>query len=122
VFDLEREQGQDRESRSTEPAKTAISDFGLEVQSLTPDLAKSLDLPAGLKGLLVGQVKDGSPAEAEGIKQGGGTTKVVPEPKIQPLTRVNDFASLASKSDELTIYVQSGKSRGRFVTLSKAKK
>jgi serine protease Do len=122
VFDLEREQGQDRESRSTEPVKTAIGDFGLEVQPLTSDLAKSLDLPAGTKGLLVSQVKDGSAAEAEGIKEGDVITKVVRDRKIQPLTNVSEFASLASKSDELSVYVQSGKTRGRFVTLSKVKK
>jgi serine protease Do len=122
VFDLEREQGQDRESKSAEPAKTAIADFGLEVQPLTSDLAKSLDLPAGTKGLLVSQVKDGSAAEGEGIKEGDVITKVVRDRKIQPLTSVSDFAALAAKSDELSIYVQSGKARGRFVTLSKAKK
>ena len=50
VFDLEREQAPERESNSAEPVKTSISDFGLEVQPLTPELAKSLDLPAGHQG------------------------------------------------------------------------
>ena len=52
VFDLEREQGQ-RSGRveAAEPAKTAISDFGLEVQPLTPELAKQLGLPADRQGL-----------------------------------------------------------------------
>ena len=60
VFDLERETGQERESKSAEPAKTAINDFGFDVQPLTAELAKSLDLPAGIKGLLVSEVKEGS--------------------------------------------------------------
>jgi serine protease Do len=122
VFDLEREQGQDKESRSTEPAKTAISDFGLEVQPLTADLAKSLGLPAGIKGLVVSDVKEGSPADAEGIKEGDVISKVVRDRKIQPLSSVREFQDLASKSDEVSFFVQSGKSQGRFVTLSKAKK
>ncbi len=123
VFDLERESSQGRESaRSAEPAKTAISDFGIEVQTLTAELAKSLDLPAGTKGLLVSEVKEGSSAEAEGIKQGDVITKVVRDRGVQPLTSVKDFQDLASKADALSFYVQSGKSQGRFATLTKAKK
>lgn len=122
VFDVEREQGQDRDTHSAEPVKTAISDFGLEVQPLTPDLAKSLDLPVGSKGLLVSQVIEGSAADAEGIKEGDLITKVVRDRKIQPLTSVKEFQDLASKSDELSFNVQSDKAPGRFVTLAKAKR
>jgi len=122
VFDLERETSQEKESKSAEPAKTAISNFGLEVQPLTAELAKSLDLPAGTKGLLVSEVKEGSSAEAEGIKQGDVITKVVRDRGVQPLTSVKELQDLASKADAISFYVQSGKSQGRFATLSKAKK
>ncbi|HMF37457.1 MAG TPA: trypsin-like peptidase domain-containing protein [Isosphaeraceae bacterium] len=122
VFDLERETGQDRESRSAEPAKTAVNEFGFDVQPLTAELAKSLDLPADIKGLLVSEVKEGSSADAEGIKQGDVITKVVRDRRIQPLSNVKELQDLASKVDELSFYVQSGKNTGRFVTLSKAKK
>jgi serine protease Do len=122
VFDLERERGQEKESKSAEPAKTPISDFGLLVQPLTAELAKSLDLPAGTKGLLVSELKEGSSADAEGIKQGDVITKVIRDRKPQPLATVKEFQDLASKEDAISFYVQSGKSQGRFVTLSKAKK
>jgi len=122
VFDLERETGQDRESKSAEPAKTAFNEFGFDVQPLTAELAKSLDLPAGIKGLLVSEVKEGSSADAEGIKQGDVITKVVRDRKIQPLTTVKEFQDLASQADAISFYVQSGNNTGRFVTLSKAKK
>jgi serine protease Do len=122
LYNLERETRQDRESKSTEPAKTAISDFGLEVQPLTAELAKSLELPAGTKGLLVSEVKEGSSAEAEGIKQGDVITKVVRDRGVQPLTTVKEFQDLASKADAISFYVQSGKSQGRFATLTKTKK
>ena len=123
VFDLERESSQDRETRrSSEPAKTAISDFGIEVQPLTAELARSLELPAGTKGLLVSEVKEGSSAEAEGIKQGDVITKVVRDRGVQPLTSVKEFQDLASKSEAISFYVQSGKSQGRFATLTKTKK
>lgn len=123
VFDLERETTrQDRDSNSSEPAKTAFNEFGFEVQPLTPELAKSLDLPAGIKGLLVSEVKEGSSADAEGIKQGDVITKVVRDRKIQPLSTVKEFRDLASKVDEISFYVQSGKDTGKFVTLTKTKK
>jgi serine protease Do len=122
VFDLEREQGREAPARSAEPAKTAISDFGLELQPLTAELAKSLGLPSSVKGLVVSSVKEGSPADTEGVKEGDVITKVVHDRKIQPLSSVKDFQNLASKSDELSFYVQSSRAPGRFVTLSKAKK
>jgi serine protease Do len=119
VFDIERQQGQDKPSGGeSAPAKTPISDFGLEVQPITPELAKQLDL-TGVKGLLVSNVKDGSAADAEGIKEGDVITKVVRDKKIQPLATVKEFQDLASKSDELSVFVQSGKLPGRIVTLSK---
>jgi len=109
--------------KGEEPSKTSINAFGLEVQALTPALAKSLGLSADVKGLLVSSVKEGSPAEAADIHEGDVITKVVRDRKIQPLTDVNEFQELASKSDELAIHVQSANSPvGRFVTLAKASK
>jgi serine protease Do len=105
-------------SEKSEPAKTSISAFGMEVQPLTAELAKPLGLPADLKGLVVSSVKEGSPAAEAGIREGDVITKVVRNRQIQPLTGVEEFQSLASKSDELALYVQSGK-LGRFVTLTK---
>ena len=71
----------DRQPGTDEPEKTSISDFGLEVQPLTAELAKPLGLPADLKGLLVSSVKEGSPAEAAGIEEGDVITKVVRDRK-----------------------------------------
>ena len=104
--------------KASEPAKTAINDFGLEVQPLTPDLAKPLGLPADVKGVLVSSVKDGSPAEAAGIEEGDVITKVIHNRKTQPLTSVKEFQTLASGADELAVFVQKGKV-GRFVVMSK---
>jgi serine protease Do len=121
VFDIEREARPGGKPNAAEPAKTTINAFGLEVQPLTPELAKPLGLPTDLKGVVVSAVKDGSPAEAAGIQEGDVITKMVRDKKIQPLTSVQDFQDVASKADELALYVQSGKA-GRFVTLSKTTK
>jgi serine protease Do len=112
------EDGAKDRSEKAEPAKTAISAFGLEVQPLTAELAKPLGLPAGVKGVVVSSVKDGSPAAEAGIQEGDVITKVVRNRRIQPLTSVQEFQNLASNADELALYVQSGR-LGRFVTLSK---
>ena len=118
VFDIEREDGAREKPERAEPAKTAINDFGIEVQPLTQDLGKQLGLPSDLKGLVVSSVKEGSPASEAGIREGDVITKVVHDRQIQSVTGVREFQSLASKADELAVVVQSGK-LSRFVTLSK---
>jgi serine protease Do len=118
VFDVEREDESGGKPKAAEPAKTTINAFGLDVQPLTPSLARSLGLQADIKGLVVSSVKDGSPAEAAGIQEGDVITKIIRDKKIQPLTSVQEFQDVASKADELALYVQSGKV-GRYVTLSK---
>ena len=42
VFDVEQEAVEGRVREPAEPEKTTINDFGLEVQPLTPELAKPL--------------------------------------------------------------------------------
>jgi len=122
VFDTERE-GKEGE-KPAEPvatAKTSIEGFGLEMQPLTPELAKPLELPPALKGLFVSSVKEGGPAEAAGIQEGDVITKIVRDKKIQPVGSVKEFQSAASHADEIMIYVQRG-TAGRYLTLSKAAK
>jgi len=122
VFSQEKKESSSEKESKPEPAKAAIEDFGLEVQPLTPDLARSLGLSGDLKGLLVSSVKEGSPAEAAGIETGNVITKVIRDRKLQPLTDVKEFQELTGKADEVAVYVQSSDGVGRFVTLAKAKK
>src|SRR5262249_37941001 len=91
-----------------EPAKTAINGFSLEVQPLTSEIGKAGGLRADLKGVVVSSVKPNSPAEAAGIEQGFVITKVIRNHRPQPLTSVEEFQNLASKTDELGLYVQAG--------------
>jgi membrane-associated protease RseP (regulator of RpoE activity) len=44
--------------------------IGLHMQGLTPDLARSLNLPSGLAGILVAEVVAGGPAERAGLRPG----------------------------------------------------
>ncbi len=123
AFPKEQEASIERELKP-ESAKTAITDFGLELQPLTADLAKQFGLAGELQGLLVSAVKEGSPAEAAGITAGNVITKVVRDRKIQPIKSVQEFQDLTGKSDEIAVFVQGPgpEGAGRFVTLTKDKK
>jgi serine protease Do len=109
------------EESKDKDAKVQLNDFGLEVQELTPELAQSFGLPKDVKGVLISEVKPGSPAEAEGLEPGLAITKVVADKKVQALTSAKQFQDLAGKADELTVYVQT-KAGGKFVTLARGKK
>ncbi len=124
VFDVEREGKSGGSSESPkESATTAFKDFGLEVQPLTAELAKSLGVAADKKGLLVTSVTPGSPAEAAGVAEGDVISKIIHNHKIRPLTSVKDFQDMTSKTDEVAVYIEKEKGRlGAFVTLSKAAK
>jgi Do/DeqQ family serine protease len=50
--------------------------LGVNIQSLTPDIAKSMGLDDAVQGALVSQVVDGSSAEKAGIKAGDVVTAV----------------------------------------------
>ena len=123
VFDREKEVLKETAPESTKEAgKANIGDFGLEVQPVTPELAKQLGHVKDVKGLLISGVKAGSPAEAAGLERGQIITGVVKDRKVQPLTSVKEFEALASKAEELAVYVESPDKPGGFVTLNKAKK
>jgi len=122
VFEQEKDRSPSEPEAKHEDAKTSINDFGLEVQPLTPELLKGFGLPKDTQGLLVSSVKEDSPADVVGIKAGAVITQVVRDKKILPVKDVKEFRDLASKSDELMVFVKSNEIPGAFVTLSKAKK
>ncbi len=45
-----------------------VQKMGLEVESITPDLAAKLNIPADLQGVVITSVKPGSPAQAAGLR------------------------------------------------------
>jgi S1-C subfamily serine protease len=55
-------------SEQAETPKSAR--LGVQVQPVTPDLARQLGLPDGSRGLAVAGVEPGSPAERAGVREG----------------------------------------------------
>jgi len=66
---------------------------GVEVRSLTSDIARQLGLPAGTAGVLVSDVASGSLAEAAGVQQGD----VIAEINHQPVRNTSDYRRISSK-------------------------
>jgi len=127
VFEQERnrEKAQEPEvakDKDKDAPKAEVGDFGLEVQALTPELAAQFGHPKDAKGLLISDVKDGSPADAQGLQPGMLVSRVVKNQRVSAVGSVKEFQDLAGKSDELALYVESPKGVGHFVTLSKSKK
>ena len=108
----------DRESAP----KVEVKGYGLEVQPATADLLAQLGHGKDAKGLIVSDVKEGSPAEAAGLRAGMLVSKVIKDKKPQTITAVKEFQELAGQGDDLALYVEAGNGVGRFVTLSKAGK
>jgi serine protease Do len=122
VFAQERPRPNADPEEKKETEKADISGFGLEVQPLTPELASQFGYPKDVKGLLINGVKPESPAAASGLEQGQLITRVVKDRKVQGVSSVKEFESLAGKADELALYVEQPDQPGRFVTLTKPKK
>jgi len=96
-----------------------LDGFGLDVQELTPALAKQFGYAADVKGVVISDVKDGSSADANGLEAGMLITKVLKDKKVTGLSSPKQFQELAGQVNELTVYAQTPQGRGQFFTLVK---
>lgn len=81
-------------ARFEDPQREAT--LGMSVRPLTPELARSLDLPDDHDGLLVAEVRPGSAAENAGIRPGD----VLAEANRQPIRTVEDLGSALEASGD----------------------
>ncbi len=80
---------------------------GVEVQSLTPDLAEQLQLQPGTRGVVVTSVDPASQAAAAGLERGD----VIQEVNHKPVSSIEDYrraVSAAGKSSILLLVNQQG--------------
>jgi len=123
VAELEKGQESPKEEKQAPQSdKAEVADYGLEIQPLTPELAKQFGHKGTVAGLLISSVKEGSPAEAAGLEAGMVISDVVQNRKPQAIKSTKDFQSLAGSHEELAIKVQTTQGTSHFVTLAKAKK
>ena len=95
------------------PREVSKPVFGLQVEELTPQVARTL--PAGKKGVQVAKIAENSPASAVGVQAGDVITKV----GSQVVTSVKEFEAAAKDlkiEDGVLLQVQRGAS-SLFVVL-----
>lgn len=128
VFDQERareKRAEKEKAAATEKPKAEkaeVSDFGLEVQEVTPELVAQFGHLKDAKGVLISEVQEGSPAAEQGLAPGMLISRVVKDQRVTPLSTVKDFTDLIGKANEIAFFVVTPRGAGHFVTLSRSKK
>ena len=104
----------DHEDRG--PGGSKVDKLGLEVRSLTNDLAKQFGVAGNATGLIITGVEDGSRAQAAGLKSGDFIEKAAGQPvaTIEEYERARDQFS---KGDGLVLNIRSSDGRRSFVVL-----
>ena len=94
------------ENRGPESSSNAQpSSMGLSIDELTPAVARQLELPAGATGVVVVNVKPGSPAAEAGLRRGD----VIAEVARQPIAGVAEFkAAIQGAGDSALLLIQRG--------------
>ena len=84
-------------------------DLGLTVQNLTPEIAESLGLDRSTKGVVVGMVAPGSPADEAQLRRGDVILEVNRKP-VKDATSFHSAAKAAEKGKSLLLLVKRGDS------------
>jgi serine protease Do len=72
---------------------------GVQVNDLTADIRQQLGLPGDVKGVVVTNVPDGSPASDAGLQRGD----VIEQINRQPVNSVNDYQRLISQAGKQSL-------------------
>ena len=92
-LDLEAEAG-GRGARRESESEPAATGFGMEVDAITPDMARELDLPRGRGGAIVTRVERNSPAANGGVLP----NDIILEVNRQPVTSVSQITRELQKT------------------------
>jgi serine protease Do len=106
---------------TTQPAESATNKLGLEVATMSQELADQFGYKSTVpKGVVITLVTPGSPADAEGLKQG----MVITEVQDQAVLTADQFRSALSKEETaggLRLRVTDPSGGARFVFLTPEK-
>jgi serine protease Do len=90
------------------------SDWGMTVQELTPQLAKQLGLESGKTGVVISNIKEGSPAAEAGLRPGDLITEV----NRTAIKNLNDYQKAlqkVKKGENLLLLIK--RAAGSFYTV-----
>jgi serine protease Do len=90
------------------------SDWGMAVQELTPQLAKQLGLEPGTSGVVISNIKEGSPAAEAGLRPGDLITEVN-RTAINNLSDYQRALQKVKKGDNLLLLIK--RAAGSFYTV-----
>lgn len=93
-------------------AKDQLAKLGLDVQALTPELAKQYDLQ-GEHGVLISNVEPGSPASMASLQTGD----LIVEANRQPITNINELRDALGKSPEQVLLLVKRNGSSTFVVI-----
>ncbi len=79
--------GQQAAPRPQQPRQQSLD--GLSLHTLTPEIARQLELPENTKGVVITEVAEGSSADDAGLEKGD----VILEVNRKPVSNVNEFRS-----------------------------
>jgi serine protease Do len=97
-------------------AETSVALNGVEVQDLTPETARQLNLPENQQGVVIDRVEPGSLAEESGLQQGD----VIIEVNRKSVKNTRDYEEVVSKikKDEAVLLLVKRQGGTIFVTIS----
>lgn len=101
-------------------AATAISpeqgerSLGLQVETITPEIARQLELPSGLHGVVVTDVSPGSASAEAGLTRGD----VVQEVNRKPVANVSEFRAAVRAGNQPVLLLVNRSGTTSFVLIS----
>jgi serine protease Do len=84
---------EDRDSEAVAAKADEKAALGVTVASITPEVAQALSLPAGTKGVVIRDVRNGSPAAEAGLQAGD----VIVQADRRPISSVEDLREAVDK-------------------------
>jgi len=91
------------------------STIGLSVETLTPQIAQHLELKAGIKGVVITEVREGSAAAEAGLRRGD----VIQEINRKAVTNLADFqAAMKQGGDQSVLLLINRDGRTSYVVIS----
>lgn len=97
---------QERQANERIAQGQKLEAFGLSLHPIDPEMASRLGYPKDATGLVVTDVKEGSPAAQAGLEQGDLVAKVIKDKKIRDAKEMADVVAAADGSDELALFVR----------------
>jgi len=78
--------------------------LGVQIQDITPDMAKSMKLDRGFRGVIVADVFEGSPAEAGGLQQGDVIVSLDAE-RVETVAELRNLVAQTRPNQTVTIRI-----------------